>query len=209
MHRLPSLAIIVATALVISACGDDDELGSTPTDPDTIEVGTLAPTTSASTSGTADDDTSDDTVDDMAAEDRLDGAMDALQDGDFSTLLQLLALSGVADELENRQATLLAPTEDAFQALDADDVRDLLADPGRIDDVLRRHLLDDVYTFDELSALTEVTTIDGDTLSVSSTGGVVTIDGATVEELDNEMASGGEGREFAVFAIDQVLIDQP
>jgi len=136
----------------------------------------------------------------------MDQAREALKDGDFSTMLQALELSGLATDIEKQDITILAPTDAAFTDLSAGTVTSLLADPTQIDDVLKRHIIDEVLTFDELSSKTSVTMMSGDTLPVTNENGVVKVDGATVTETDSKL-SGQNGQEVAVFAIDRVLLD--
>jgi uncharacterized surface protein with fasciclin (FAS1) repeats len=116
-------------------------------------------------------------------------------------------LSGVADELEGREVTVLAPTEDAFRALSVDELADVAGDGSRAKEVIRRHILDGLYTYDELSEQTEVTTVSGETLEVSTSGGSLMIEGATVSAPSEDALAGEKGQEVAVFGIDQVLLD--
>ena len=76
--------------------------------------------------------------------------------------------------------TILAPTEDAFKKLSKDQLADLATNPTKIDDILKRHIVDEVLTFDELAAKSSVTTLSGDTLTVANDGGTVTVNGAVV-----------------------------
>jgi uncharacterized surface protein with fasciclin (FAS1) repeats len=74
----------------------------------------------------------------------MDDARAALNDGDFDSMLRALELSGLADEIEDRQITILAPTEEAFADLPAGTVSDLLTNPTKVDAVFAvdRVLLD-------------------------------------------------------------------
>jgi len=137
---------------------------------------------------------------------RIDEARTALDNGDFTTMLRALELSGLAKDLEDKEVTILAPTDTAFKALSAGTVTDLLANPGQIDDLLKRHIIDGLLTFDELSAKTSVKTMSGETLPVTNEGGVVKVDGATVTEMDKSV-SADNGQDVAVFSIDRVLLD--
>ena len=94
----------------------------------------------------------------------------------------------------------------AFSDLSAGTVTDLLADPSQIDTLLKRHIIDGLLTFDELSAKTSVETMSGDTLPVTNEGGVVKVDGAAVTETDKSV-TGENGQDVAVFSIDRVLLD--
>jgi uncharacterized surface protein with fasciclin (FAS1) repeats len=136
----------------------------------------------------------------------MDQARAALKNGDFSTMLRALELSGLASDIEQHDITILAPTDTAFTDLSAKTVTSLLADPTEIKKVLKRHIIDEVLTFDELSKKTSVTTMSGETLPVTNENGVVKVDGATVTETDTKL-SGQSGQEVAVYAIDKVLLD--
>jgi uncharacterized surface protein with fasciclin (FAS1) repeats len=151
-------------------------------------------------------DETDDSTEPTNVVDRFDAAREALSDGDLSTMLQVLSLSSLGDEIEDRAVTILAPTNDAFTSLSADELRDLLANPSEIDDVLRRHVIDEALTFDELSARETVTVLSGDTLTVETTGSTVTVDGAVVTPPADDAVSGEDGEEIVVFRIDKVLL---
>ena len=151
-------------------------------------------------------DDTDDSTEATNVVDRFDAAREALSDGDLSTMLQVLSLSSLGDEIEDRAVTILAPTNDAFTALSADELQDLITNPTEIDDVLRRHVIDEALTFDELSARETVTVLSGDTLTVETTGSTVTVDGAVVTPPEDDAVSGEEGEEIVVFRIDQVLL---
>ena len=140
----------------------------------------------------------------MELDERVDDIRGALSDGDFSTMLDLLELSGLSDELEGREVTILAPSESAFRDLSVEDLSELLTDPSSAEALLRRHILDQVYTYDELAALAEVTTISDETLVVSSDGDSVIVAGGTVSPPDADALDGDEGQEIAVLGIDQV-----
>lgn len=170
-----------------------------------VIVGALV-TLATTACGTTTDDEVDDApisfVDDVT--DRLDQAADALDDGDFSTMFQALSLTSIGDEIEGRAVTVLAPTDDAFAAFDADALADLLSDPTEIDDVLRRHVLDEAVPFDELVGRTEVTTIDGDVLPVEVDGSTVRVGGATVSPVAVSDQATSDS-ELVVLALDTVL----
>jgi uncharacterized surface protein with fasciclin (FAS1) repeats len=70
---------------------------------------------------------------------------------------------------------------------------------------LKRHIVDEVLTFDQLKTKSSVKTLSGDTLTVTNEGGTVKIDGATVTEL-NKAVTADNGQDIAVFSIDRVLL---
>lgn len=185
----------LALAALVTACGDDTDTSS----------GDSSSISTPSSAETVTSESSDSTEGSMDS--RLDKAADALKDGDFTTMLRLLELSGIADEIEGHEITILAPTDSAFTDISSDELENLLTNPTQIDDVLKRHIIDGLLTYDELAAMSEVTTMSGDTLTVSDDNGEVTVDGAVVSPPEADAASGESGQELAVFAIDRVLLE--
>jgi uncharacterized surface protein with fasciclin (FAS1) repeats len=203
-------------AVAVTACGSSVDSSSTsPTDAAVVTSsasGTSSPSavtdsTSASSDAGASGTSTDATGSSTPGESRFERAKDALAAGDYSTMLKLLDLSGLAREIEDRQVTILAPTEDAFKKLTKDQLADLVTNPTKIDDILKRHIVDEVLSFDELAAKSQVTTLSGETLSVSNDGGTVTVNGAAVSEPKSDSVSGEDGQELSVLGIDTVLLD--
>ncbi len=203
-------------AVAVTACGSSLDTSSTsPTD---ATVVTSAASGTSSTSGATDSTSassdagasatsSDASGSSTPGDSRFDRAKDALAAGDFSTMLKLLDLSGLAREIEDRQVTILAPTEDAFKKLTKAQLADLVTNPTKIDDILKRHIVDEVLSFDELAAKSKVTTLSGEALTVSNDGGTVTVNGAVVSEPKSDDVSGENGQELSVLGIDTVLLD--
>lgn len=191
-----------------AACGSDTSSDAS-LPPLTNETGSVVPITPVSvSSGQTGDSTGSSTDGSMAIDDRLNQATDALQAGDFSTMLKLLDLSGLGSDIQDRAVTILAPSEGAFADLPSETVRNLVTNPTQIDDLLKRHVLDQVYSYDELAQQTQVTTLTGETLSVTTAAdGTVMVEGATVSRPASEKASGDNGQELAVFGIDRVLLE--
>lgn len=218
-HRTATFVALAALGgVAVTACGSSADSSSTSpsvgvttlTSPSraTSSTASSAGTTSASSdagSSTGSTDLSGSSA--SSGTSRFDRAKDALAAGDFSTFLNLLQLSGLARDIEERQVTILAPTEDAFQKLTKDQLADLATNPTKIDDILKRHILDEVLTFDELAAKSSVTTLSGDTLTVSNDGGTVTVNGAVVSAPKSDSVSGEQGQEVSVLGIDTVLLD--
>ena len=197
--RTRSLALLASAALatVAAACSSDDN-DSTNADNDTVA------TTVETTDG---DSGSDNSTDDTELDERLDAAADALRAGDFSRMLDLLELSGISNEIEGREVTILAPTDEAFDALSSDELEDLATNPTKIDDIIKRHILDELLSYDELKELTEVTTMSDETLTVEVDGDEVRVGGALVTPPEDDAVSGEPGQEVAVFGIDTVLLE--
>jgi len=214
-HRDGVVLVLAALgALALGACGSSlDSSSTSPTDRvTTVSSATPGTTSTAGAAGTDSAGTSASTGSSApsgssAGTSRFDRAKDALAAGDFSTFLNLLQLSGLAREIEERQVTILAPTEDAFQKLTKSQLADLATNPTKIDDILKRHIVDEVLSFDELAAKSSVTTLSGDTLTVANDGGTVTVNGAVVSEPKSDSVSGEDGQEISVLGIDTVLLD--
>ncbi len=103
---------------------------------------------------------------------------------------------------------MLAPTEDAFKAMSASQLKDLIANPTQIDNLVKRHLIDGAYTYDELAKQDSVKAMDGTTLDVTDDGGTLKVDGATVSKIDNARANDDNGdAKVVVLSIDELLLD--
>lgn len=211
-HRTFAVAAALSLTALAAACDSDSSDGedtiTLPTVPASVDLpdttGTTATSGTVETGGTA---TGDAGTDSTSLDDRLDAAADALRDGDFTTMLRLLELSGIADDIEGREITILAPTDGAFTDISADELENLLTNPTQIDDILKRHIVDELLTYDQLGELSEVTTISGETLTVENVGGEITVDGAVVTPPEADAVSGESGQELAVFGIDRVLLE--
>jgi uncharacterized surface protein with fasciclin (FAS1) repeats len=209
-----SLALLcpaVCATVLLGACGSDDD-----TTIDSVATSDIAESTVG-----IDVDTSDESVegvdDDVAtrtseavgdAAGRIDMAAEALNDGDFTLMLEALSMSGLADDLDDGDVTILAPSDSAFQALSTDAVGELFASPSSIDDILQRHVLTDAYSFEELKSRSAVETLSGATLTVKADGDALVIDGARVTEIEELDEDSSSVDEFRLYAIDQVLLDR-
>lgn len=122
--------------------------------------------------------------------------------GDFTTLIGAVEAGGLSDFLQGEGPfTLLAPTDDAFAALDQDVLNNLLADQNRLNDLLRYHVLRGRYTFVDLEGLSTVTTLEGSELQVDAEDGV-RLDEASVVESDIEADNG------IIHVLDQVMLPE-
>jgi uncharacterized surface protein with fasciclin (FAS1) repeats len=218
-HRTGTfVALAVLGAVAVTACGSSADSSSTspsvgvttltsPASATSSTAGSAGTTSASSDAGSSTGSTDLSGSSASTGTSRFDRAKDALAAGDFSTFLNLLQLSGLAHDIEERQVTILAPTEDAFKKLSRDQLADLATNPTKIDDILKRHIVDEVLTFDELAAKSSVTALSGDTLSVSNDGGTVTVNGAVVSAPKSDSVSGEQGQEISVLGIDTVLLE--
>lgn len=122
-----------------------------------------------------------------------------LQDRDqFSALASALEKAELANTLEtDGPFTVLAPTNDAFAALDVS-VESMRAEKLRA--LLRNHLLSGPVSSSQVLTAGQAQTIQGDTLSIEQSGESVMIENATVVTPDIEAENG------IVHVIDAVLM---
>jgi len=175
------VAPVLALALGLAACGDDD------------------PTTSDVTEAVAEaSDAADEAVDD--AEATTARLADTLRENGLDSMASAVEAIDLDQILPSGDFTLFAPNDDAFVALEADQAADLLADPAMLVDVLRNHVLDERLTAAEIVELGTVETENGTTLTVTSESDTVVIAGAAVVEADVEAAGG------VVHVVDALLL---
>jgi len=120
--------------------------------------------------------------------------------GSFTTLLAAVEAAGLAETLAgDGPFTVLAPTDDAFDALPAGTVEALLADPDALADILLYHVVAGRVLAADVVSLTSATTLQGGTVSIDASMGVK-INDANVIQTD-VLASNG-----VIHVIDKVLL---
>jgi LPXTG-motif cell wall-anchored protein len=125
----------------------------------------------------------------------------AVAAGQFTTLAAALQAAGLVDTLKGPGPfTVFAPTDAAFAKLPPGTVEGLLADPARLRAVLTYHVVPGRVTAAQVVGLTTATTVQGEPLRISATGGTVRINSATVTQADI-MASNG-----VIHVVDTVLL---
>jgi uncharacterized surface protein with fasciclin (FAS1) repeats len=130
----------------------------------------------------------------------------ATEAGTFTTLLAAAQAAGLVEVLQSvGPLTVFAPTDEAFAKLPAGTVEALLADPAKLAEVLKYHVVPGrVLAADVVSAgSARPRTAQGSTLHVRVENGRVRVDGATVIAAD-VMASNG-----VIHVIDTVVLPQP
>ena len=149
-------------ALVAAACGGDDADETTTT--------TAAADTEAAESSS---------VVDLA-----------IENGGFTTLVAAIEAAGLVDTLEGEGPfTVLAPTNAAFDAAFETlgiTAEELLADTETLTDILTYHVLPQEANSQLVATLDgeSVQTVNGQSVSIAVTDGVITIDGAEVVSAD-------------------------
>lgn len=122
----------------------------------------------------------------------------------LSTLVSAVVAADLVDTLadESAEFTVFAPTNDAFAALPDGALDDLLLPENKADlaGVLTYHVVASKALSSDLTDGQEITTVNGEKLTVSIVDGVVKINDATVVTADIEASNG------VVHVIDGVLL---
>lgn len=136
----------------------------------------------------------------MASKDIVDTAIDA---GQFTTLVAAVDAAGLVDTLKgDGPFTVFAPTDEAFAALPAGTVENLLLPENRdqLVAVLTYHVVPGkVMSADIAGQSLQVASVEGSELSVDATDGV-SVDAATIITADIEASNG------VIHVIDQVVL---
>ena len=194
----------LATVFVASALA----FGSTSctNNPDTAATDTAATdmtTTDADAMNTpAMDGSAEMGMDDTSGKNLAENAMSVPQ---MSTLTAALKASGLADKaMTGGPYTVFAPTNEAFDALPAGALDDLLkpANKEKLAGILTYHVVPGSVMASQLTDGQELTTVDGKKLKVSISGGTVMVNGATVIKADVKSSNG------VTHVINQVLMPQ-
>ena len=121
--------------------------------------------------------------------------------GSFNTLLKAVDTAGVRETLEAPAPfAILAPTDDAFAKLPADELDDLLSNTHKLKQVLMYHVLFGDVRSDDLAEIHEAPTVEGSVVIVNRANGKIQVNDATVLKMDI-LADNG-----VIHTIDKVLI---
>ncbi len=127
----------------------------------------------------------------------------AVASGDFSTLVSALQAAGLVSTLQgDGPFTVFAPSDDAFASLPDGALDALLADPELLTRVLLYHVVPGRVLASEVVGLSSATTVNGADVTITSGGGTVMIDDATVIATDIEGTNG------VIHVIDDVLFPE-
>jgi uncharacterized surface protein with fasciclin (FAS1) repeats len=136
----------------------------------------------------------------VKAQDIVDTAVAA---GQFGTLVAAIQAAGLVDVLKgDGPFTVFAPTDEAFAALPAGTVENLLKPENKdqLIAVLTYHVVPGkIMSADIAGKTAEVATVQGSNISVNATNGVM-VDNATVVTADIESDNG------VIHVIDQVVL---
>ena len=129
--------------------------------------------------------------------DIVDTAIDA---GTFGTLVTAVQAAGLESALRAEgPLTVLAPTDAAFDALGAETISALLADPDTLADILLYHVIDGAVPASVVSTLSSATTLNGDDIYISD--GSIYINGVAMVVTTDIQATNG-----IIHVLDTVLI---
>ncbi len=175
-------AALAAGALIagITACGSDAD-NAVVVDGGSVEVDV---TELENDVGSAVDEAVDE------ADANADDLAQTLRDNGLDSLASVVEQIDVSDLIGDGEFTFLAPNDEAFTSLSAQEIADLLSEPTQIVDTLQNHLLDGTFSADELAGMESVDTRSGDTLTVTVDGETTTIDDVVIVATDIEGGGG-------------------
>jgi len=119
--------------------------------------------------------------------------------GNFSTLLSVATDLGLAETLQTSELTVFAPTDDAFSSL-PDGLLDNLTDE-QLTEIILYHVLAGTVESNQISALQDAETEQGERLLLQSSENGVTVNGSTSVISADITASNG-----VIHAVDDVLL---
>ena len=127
----------------------------------------------------------------------------AVAAGSFNTLAMALEAAGLVETLKGEGPfTVFAPTDEAFAKLPAGTLDALLADKAKLTQVLTYHVVPGTVKSGDVARLTSAKTVNGQELAVASSGGKVTVGGASITQADIAASNG------VIHVIDTVLLPE-
>lgn len=124
-----------------------------------------------------------------------------MADENFTTLEAAIEAAGLTATFEGEtKYTVFAPTDAAFEALEAGTLDDLLADTEALAEVLKYHVVEGEVMASQVLEMDSATTLEGSDLMFSLEGEAVMVNEARVTQTDI-MASNG-----VIHVIDAVLM---
>ncbi|OWW18533.1 fasciclin domain-containing protein [Noviherbaspirillum denitrificans] len=122
--------------------------------------------------------------------------------GSFKTFLAAAKVAGITDTLKNSGPyTVFAPSDAAFNQLPPGTVNSLMKDKAKLVEILSHHVIPGKVTVAEVKP-GKVQTIQGDTVTLKSDNGKVTVENANVVQSDM-MADNG-----VIHEIDAVVLPE-
>ncbi|HEY5886344.1 MAG TPA: fasciclin domain-containing protein [Acidimicrobiales bacterium] len=185
---LKLFSFVLAGALVLAACGDDDESAESTETAETATETTMAPTETT------------------VADPTMDIVETATAAGDFTSLVAAVEAAGLVETLQgDGPYTVFAPTDEAFSAaledlgLTADE---LLADTETLASILTYHVVEGEVPAADVVGLDgqAVPTVNGADVEITVDGETVMVNDATVTTTDIFATNG------VIHVIDSVLL---
>ncbi|MGE0042668.1 MAG: fasciclin domain-containing protein [Vicinamibacterales bacterium] len=127
----------------------------------------------------------------------------AVAAGQFKTLAAALQAAGLVDTLKgDGPFTVFAPTDAAFAKLPKGTVEELLKpeNKAKLTAILTYHVVPGKVMAADVVKLTEAKTVEGESLTISTMGGTVKVDNATVTATDIAASNG------VIHVIDTVVL---
>jgi uncharacterized surface protein with fasciclin (FAS1) repeats len=127
----------------------------------------------------------------------------------LSTLVQALTAANLVDSLNGQKdITVLAPADPAFQAVPADTLNAVLADVPQLTSILTHHVIQGRLSPDRLAG--QQTTLNNDTVTIEGSGESFTVSGdQTLTGQPATVICGNvQTANATVYIIDQVLKPQ-
>jgi uncharacterized surface protein with fasciclin (FAS1) repeats len=126
----------------------------------------------------------------------------AISAGQFKTLVKAVQAGGLVDTLKGKGPfTVFAPTDEAFAKLPAGTLEALLMDKQKLASILTYHVVPGKVMAAQVKA-GRVKTVQGQSLTVGTMNGAVTVDNAKVLKTDIVASNG------VIHVIDTVVLPQ-
>ena len=126
----------------------------------------------------------------------------AISAGQFKTLVKAVQAGGLVDTLKGKGPfTVFAPTDEAFAKLPAGTLEALLMDKQKLASILTYHVVPGKVMAAQVKA-GQVKTVQGQSLTVGTMNGAVTVDNAKVVKTDIVASNG------VIHVIDTVVLPQ-
>ena len=201
MKKLFAVPTFLAASLLVAACAP--VAPAAPAAP--AAEATAAPAAEATVEAAAEATATETAVEEAATEpsaptaDIVDTAVGA---GTFGTLVAAVQAAGLVDTLKGEGPfTVFAPTDEAFAALPAGTLEQLLADPqGQLSQILLYHVVPGTVMAAAVEDGMEAATVQGSPVKFMVADGKVMINEATVITADVEATNG------VIHVIDKVLL---
>jgi uncharacterized surface protein with fasciclin (FAS1) repeats len=125
----------------------------------------------------------------------------AVSNPDFSTLVDAVTEAGLVDTLSGPGPfTVFAPTNAAFEKLPAGTLETVMADKHKLTEILTYHVVSGKVMASDVMSMSSAQTVQGDSVSITTSGDKVMINDAEVIMADIEASNG------VIHVIDTVLL---